>query len=206
VNQGLMVIAIITVTEDWSLINDYSNKITEAKKTIALAESQLATKFCAIVQSIALVDAELIRRAYDKKSKEPKNYEAEAAPPLGTQDREFEISSEDVVSNKKLFKKIANLTHPDKTDNTELFIKAKRALRDNDRELLLNILAEAESDYETLLECRRKEYQDIIESVPYNVAIDWFSGDLSSIVKAESYYLSGLLQTLQMKQVLLQTA
>ena len=206
VNQGLMIITIVKVTEDWSLINDYSNKITEAKKTIASAESQLAIKFSAIVQSIALVDAELARRAFERKAKEPKVEGADAEAPQEQVSREIDDDADDAdLSNKKLYKKIARLTHPDKTDNTELFIKAKRALRDNDRELLLDILAEAESDYETLLECRRKEYQGILESVAYNVASDWFSGNLSSVIKAESYYLNGLLQALQMKQALLQS-
>jgi hypothetical protein len=199
--RALLVIQYTETVEDWSLIEDYVSKISEAIVLIAQAEAQLGEKFAVILTSIKKLDDELERLAREGVKADG---ECEAPDAVNLPEHDVrEYDSDDAlqeVSLKKLFGKIAKLTHPDAGDNEALFIKAKKALKNGNRALLYQILEEAEASYDLLFGMKLQEYTSIVESVAYVVATDWFSGNLSRQTRAETYYLSGLLQTLQIKQ------
>ena len=158
-------------------------QIDAAHNCITVAETLLSQKFQHELQKIAKIDAKIAE--YTKLNDKPV------------------CDKEEEVSLKKLFKKIANLTHPDKCGNDALFIEAKKALKANNREALNSLLNQATSDYDELLKLKRAEYEAIINSEEYNVAHSYLNGDNDLKRRVEQIYCNNINHKLQLKIAIL---
>ena len=168
---------------DWSIIDELGNKIDEAKSLINKAEGQLNEKYSNILFTIRKIEDEIKRRT--------------PLPP----ESEPVVKTDEELSDRQLYKKIAGLTHPDKLGDDVLFKKAKEAFKNKNRNKLEDLLAEARASYLELLAIKRKEYEELVSSVPFLIASDWFSDDFNRKLKAETYFLNILMCTMQAKQV-----
>jgi len=166
------------VTEhDWSLVTEYDEKIQEANTVIQRAETQLAIKYRDINCKLHDINQQILAKSAANNH----------------------TNIEDEITLKKLYKKVAQLTHPDKCGNDNLFREAKRALRKGDRDTLYELLKIAQSEYNDLLTYRRRAYEEIIESALYKMSTDYLSDDHKRKEKAETYYILILQQTLNFK-------
>lgn len=172
-----------------TVIEEYEAKIEEAQLLIQRAETDLAIKFKSVHGTLRDIERQIAEAAIVIEATTnlmPKEVCADTDDGCGD-------------SNKQLYKKIAQLTHPDKCHNDKLFKEAKKALKAGNREKLLEILTLAKSEYVDLLNFKKKVYVEIVESVQYLMARDYYSGIQDNISKAETYYLQVLYQTLQAK-------
>lgn len=165
--------------EDWSIIDVLNAQIAEAKELISRSKGQLDAKYDSIIQTMVRIEDELKRRNVIK---------------------EPEIDKDEQLTNKQLFKKIAQLAHTDKLGDDKLFKRAQKALKSKNREKLIGLLIEARADYKELLLIKQKEFEEVISSNEYLLALDWFSSDFSKQSKAETFYLSVLMANLQSLQ------
>lgn len=170
-------------------LTKYTTLINEAEELISVAETQLAERHQSLLLMIKIADDEFKKRAV-KSPSQP----AESA---------CDKTEEDAITNKELYKKIAQLTHPDKANNTRLFIKAKKALKSGKREELFEILTEAKLDYAEILNKKKQQYNELIRSEFYTMAVDWMSGDKAKMERIQNIYRNNLLNTLSMKQAML---
>lgn len=132
-----------------SSINHLNNKIEVASKAITETE-KLLDELCAdeisvleeLTDNIREVEEELFAldsEDFFEEEREKELEEQRSNPELSPEPEFVEKSSK----VKKLFNRIARLTHPDKTDDpilNELFVEARRRLNYNDYEGLLEIM------------------------------------------------------------------
>lgn len=163
---------------------------TQAINTINRARAQIFMEFHTIVRAINEIDAELLRLEKLKYSSNP----------IDTKEEVEDLDA------KRLFRKIAKLTHPDVNDDTDNFIAAKKALRNGDIEKLKSIYAQCTHTYTQLLIDRKRRYNDIVSSEEYVLSKMLFDESPEIKGRARLQCQRNLIAQLQEKQkVLLMT-
>lgn len=204
--MGTELIVSVETVKDWSVIDQYDKKIIDAQSLIQRSEAQLAVRFVDIHRQLSELDKAITSFAAKRRPSDPiitvdvtiREVDLDSQVNFDAFDSLQKVK-EPEDSLKKIFKKIAKFTHPDKLGDERLFKEAKKALKQKNRHRLLEILNLVTADYDELVRLKLEEYKSITESVQYLMAVDFFSGNESLIKKAESYYYIVLNQTIRNK-------
>ena len=203
------------VTNDWSLLDEVTQKIVDAKSKIDQADIQLSNRFRSLIVQIEMFDPALAPKKSTFKSQFKTDTPKPGSKPtdarivvdapgieIGYAETEPEIvKPKPEMTLKRMFQTIASLTHPDTGNgNTILFSKARNAYKAKDFDLLKTLLAEA--DPEALLNLKLEEYQSLVGNKRYEIALDWLSKDKRRMERAEDYYRHLLLTELNARKEL----